>query len=333
MYSRGLLPFVGLMVASSCRAPTSASPASGPVADIATLASGAFLGRRAGSVGGDSAAAFVMERFATLRLRPAFRVGCDSAARCGRSYVQVFPFQRTVGQNVAAFVDGMDSTLRTEYIVIGAHFDGQSPENASDPQHGFVMRPGADDNASGTAGMLALARRFANRPIRRSILFVGFDAEEEGLCGSRAFVADPPVPRDDVVLMVNLDMIGHLRRDRVLLEGIAVHSPSRLSAERAAAEVGLRLDFIGDRELSDHVSFHIRGIEVASVSTGDNPDYHTTEDVARHVNMSGVTRVIDFTEAFVRLWDEDHGSTPAFHPSRASVRSDSVPAAANNRCS
>ena len=186
--------------------------------------------------------------------------------------------------------------------------------------------------------MLALARRFATRPIRRPILFVGFDAEEEGLCGSRAFVADPPVPQRALVLMVNLDMIGHLHRDRILVEGVAAHSASRLTAERAATEAGLRAEFIADRELSDHVSFHLRGIEVASVSTGDNPDYHTTEDVASHVNMRGVDRVTDFAEAFLRRWDAGRAST-SLDPGRGaqaalgSGTSDSSRAASYNRCS
>jgi hypothetical protein len=339
MHSCDLLTFLGLVVASSCQAPTRAAPTSGPAADISALASRAFLGRRSGTPGGDSAAAFVMGRFATLQLRPAFRIGCDSAVQCGWSYVQVFPFQGTVGQNVAAFVDGTDSTMRTEYIVIGAHFDGQSAENAFDPQHGFMMRPGADDNASGTAGMLALARRFSNRPIRRSILFVGFDAEEEGLCGSRAFVANPPIPRRALALMVNLDMIGHLHRNRVLVEGVGEQSASRPIAERSALEVGLRPDFIADRELSDHVSFRIRGVEVASLSTGDNPDYHTTNDVAGHVDMSGVDRVIGFAEAFVRRWDAGRASPPRMDESQASeaafgvASSDPSRAASSDRCS
>jgi hypothetical protein len=312
-----LSPFVGLIIASACQSLTKAAPTSGPAADVATLASRAFLGRRSGTAGSDSAAAFVMGRYATLRLRPAFRVACDSAVRCGWSYIQVFPFRQTVGQNVAGVVDGTDATVRTEYVVIGAHFDGQSAENAFDPQHGFVMRPGADDNASGTAGMLELARRFANHPIRRSIVFVGFDAEEEGLCGSRAFVADPPVPREAIALMVNFDMIGHLRRGHVFIEGVGEHSVARLIAERAATEVGVRPDFIADRERSDHVNFRIRGIDVASLSTGDNPDYHTTNDVASHVNMSGVDRVIDFAEAFVRRWDAGRPSLPISNANRA----------------
>jgi hypothetical protein len=292
-----------LLLAASCHPPVNESPATGPKADIAALASRSFLGRRTGTAGGDSAAAFLMHRFVDLHLRPAFRAGCDADLGCGKSYVQVFPFQKTVGQNVGAVIDGTDSTLRAEYFVIGAHFDGQSLEHVSDPEHGFLMRPGADDNASGTAGVLELARRFVKQPIRRSIVVLGFDAEEAGRCGSRAFVAAPPVAESTIARMLNLDMIGHLHGNRILVEGVAERATSRLSIKRAAVTVGLRPGFIADRELSDHVSFRDRGVDVVSLSTGDNPDYHTTNDVAAHVNMDGVNRVIDFAEAIIRDWD------------------------------
>lgn len=295
----------GLIGAASCRLNTTAAPATGPAADIATLASRAFGGRRPATPGGDSAAAFIMRRYAELQLRPAFRIGCDTAPQCGWSYFQLFPFENTVAQNVGAVIAGTDSTLRTEYIVIGAHFDhlGQSPENAFDPQHGFAMRPGADDNASGTAGVLELARRFATRPIRRSIVVVAFDAEEEGLIGSRAFLAYPPVPRRAIVLMLNLDMIGRLHHNHLLVEGVAGHSASRFAVDRAAATAGLRADFIADRALSDHSSFAAQDIEVVALSTGEDSDYHKTTDVAARINVPGLERVIDFAEAIVRQRD------------------------------
>jgi peptidase M28-like protein len=297
--------FVGLIGAASCHATTTPAPATGPAADIATLASRAFGGRHPDTPGGDSAAAFIMRRYTELRLRPAFRIGCDTAPQCGWSYFQLFPFENTVAQNVGAIIDGTDSTLRTEYIVIGAHFDhlGQSPENAFDPQRGFAMRPGADDNASGTAGVLELARRFATRPIRRSIVVVNFDAEEEGLLGSRAFVGHSPVPKRSIMLMLNLDMIGRLHRNHLLVEGVAERSASRFAVDRAAAAVGVRADFIPDRALSDHESFVAQAIEVVALSTGEDFDYHKTTDLAARINVRGLERVIDFAEAIVRQRD------------------------------
>jgi hypothetical protein len=296
---------VALLVSQSCRTSSTPAPATGPASDIAMLASRPFGGRYPGTPGGDSAAAFIMHRYAELGLIPAFRGGCDAGPPCGPLYLQVFPFERSVAQNVGAIVAGTDSVLRAEYIVIGAHFDhlGASPKHAFDPQHGFMARPGADDNASGTAAVLELARRFASHPIRRSIVVVNFDAEEEGLLGSRAFVEHLPVPKRAIVLMLNFDMIGRLRADRVFVEGVAEHSAARLAVDRAAGAVGIRPDFIHDRELSDHSSFLAQGIEVVALSTGEDADYHTTTDVAAHVNMDGVARVIDFAEAIVRQRD------------------------------
>jgi len=297
--------FVGLIVATACRFTAPPAPATGPAADIATLAGRAFGGRHPGTPGGDSAAAYIVRRYAELRLHPAFRAGCDPTPECGRSYVQVFPFENTVAQNVGAIIDGTDPVLRTEYIVIGAHFDhlGQSPDYAFDPQHGFAVRPGADDNASGTAAVLELARRFASRPIRRSIVVVNFDAEEEGLLGSRAFVARPPVPERAIVLMLNFDMIGRLHRNHLLVEGVGQHSPARLAADRAAAIAGVRPDFIADRGLSDHSTFLAEKIDVIALSTGEDVDYHTTTDLPSRLNLRGVERVIDFAESIVRQRD------------------------------
>lgn len=193
--------------------------------------------------------------------------------------------------------------MRTEYVVVAAHFDGQTPAHVADPQHGLALRPGADDNASGAAAMLELARRFAERPIRRSIVVVGFDAEEEGLCGSRAFATDPPIPLSAIALMLNFDMIGRLHGKQVLVEGATEHSVSRVPIAGAEADVGLRPRFIADRGLSDHSSFAEQGIAIISLSTGDDPDYHTTGDVAERVNLPGVARVIDFAEGIIRHWD------------------------------
>ena len=296
---------VGLVVAAACQ-PTTTPPAplTGPAADVTTLASRAFLGRRAGTPGADSAAAFIVRRYTDLKLRPAFRAGCDSAPQCGRTYRQVFPFENGVAQNVGAIIEGTDARLRAEYIVIGAHFDhlGQSPRFAFDPDRRSEMRPGADDNASGTAGVLELARRFAERPIRRSVMLLNFDAEEQGLLGSREFLTHPPIPKRAIVLMLNLDMIGRMRGDHVLVEGVADHFWSRSMIERAAG-ARVRIEFIPDRGNSDHSSFAAQGVSVVSLSTGEHFDYHKTSDIAARINYRGLERVIDFAEGIVRQQD------------------------------
>jgi len=135
---------------------------------------------------------------------PARSSALDARARLGvgvKGEVDPVP-----GRNVVAFLPGRDRELRDEWIVVGAHHD----HVGSFPGEGDTVFNGADDNASGTAGVLALARAFASAPTppRRSLLFATFSAEERGVLGSRALVASGKLPLDRIALMVNLDMIG-----------------------------------------------------------------------------------------------------------------------------
>ena len=123
-------------------------------------------------------------------------------------------------QNVVALLRGSDAALAGEYIVVGAHFDhlGRSAASALDPDSAEAIRNGADDNASGTAAVMELARLLSRRAPRRSVIFVTFSGEELGLLGSQRFVDRPPVPIDRVVAMLNFDMVGRLTKrslDRV----------------------------------------------------------------------------------------------------------------------
>jgi Zn-dependent M28 family amino/carboxypeptidase len=285
---------LGLIASASCHVATPA-PVAGPARDIAILASREFGGRLPGTPGGDSAAAFIVRRYTELNLRPAF----------GASYLQAFPFEKDVAQNVGAIIGGTDSTVRGQYILIGAHFDhlGQSAARSFDPEYRYALRPGADDNASGTAGVLELARRFAQRPIRRSIMVVNFDAEEAGLCGSRAFVDDLPISQSAIMLMLNLDMIGRMSGNRVFVEGNLAPSVSPMWIARTAAAAGLSVKFSRDRGMSDHSTFLAHKIDVVSLSTGESPDYHRRTDVASRINVRGLERVIDLAEAIVRERD------------------------------
>ena len=132
----------------------------------------------AGSVGGDSATSYIARRYLELGPRGAFPADCQAAPRCPAAILQFFTYDGRHAKNVAAVIAGSDSSLRSQYVVIGAHYDhlGRSPTSSNDPELGFIPRLGADDNASGTAGVLELARRFALRPARGSILVANFDA-------------------------------------------------------------------------------------------------------------------------------------------------------------
>lgn len=178
--------------------------------------------------------------------------------------------------------------------MIGAHYDhlGRSPTFALDRAAGFVTRPGADDNASGTAALLELARRFRGRPTRRSLLFVNFDAEELGLIGSRAFLIDPPVPPTAMAFMLNLDMIGRLHGNRLFVEGTRARAGAlRALIDSVVGAVGLRADYVADEGRSDHATFLASGVEAVALSTGYHADYHTRFDIAARINLAGVGRV------------------------------------------
>jgi Zn-dependent M28 family amino/carboxypeptidase len=116
-------------------------------------------------------------------------------------------------QNVVGFLPGSDPVLRGQVVVLGAHFDhlGRDSTFATDVRAGHAIRNGADDNASGTAAVMELARLLAARPPRRSVLFVAFSGEELGLLGSEWFVEHAPVPVDSMVAMLNFDMVGGSR--------------------------------------------------------------------------------------------------------------------------
>ena len=282
--------------------PTVATPAptSAIGADIGFLASTALGGREAGSPGADSAAEFIARRYQQLGLRPAFRLRCNSGS-CPESYFQPFRIERGGAQNVGAVIDGSDSVLRTQYVVLGAHYDhlGRSPTFSLDHERGFVVRAGADDNASGTAALLELARRLRDRPARRSILVVNFDAEEIGLVGSRVFLEDAPVSRPAMTFMLNLDMIGRLRQNRLFIEGVRDRA-TRAVIDSALTTVGIRGDFMASEDRSDHATFLAGHVDAISLSTGYHVDYHTVSDIASHINLLGMERVIDAAELILR---------------------------------
>jgi Zn-dependent M28 family amino/carboxypeptidase len=266
------------------------------------LASPAFDGRARGTQGNDFAAVFLARRYERLQLRPAFGGACVEHDRCSVSYYQYFDALYGAGRNVGAIVDGRDSVLRNEYVVIGAHFDhlGHSALYARDRYAATALRPGADDNASGTAAVLALAERLAHRPTRRSILLLNFDAEEEGMWGSKAFIASQGHHVRGIPFMLNLDMIGRLRDHRLEVQGVPDRSIMHARIDSVARAAGLRAMFLRDARRSDQTSFADAGIPVAMFTTGEHPDYHTARDVADRINGEGLITIIDVAESIVR---------------------------------
>ena len=209
-------------------------------------------------------------------------------------------------QNVVAIVRGRDPQLRGQYVVLGAHFDhlGRSATfGALDPEAKDAIRNGADDNASGTAGLMELARLLAANPPKRSVVVVAFSGEELGILGSSYFVANPPPPivMDSVQAMLNFDMIGRLRNDRLLVFGTGTSTewPSLISAANGTTHFTLALvpDGFGP---SDHSAFYARNIPVLHFFSDTHEDYHRASDDVARINAAGIARIVLMAERIAR---------------------------------
>jgi hypothetical protein len=312
--------FAALFFSAACQSNPSVaaigpSPAAVPdsamvLRDIQVLASDSFGGRRTGTPGNEKAARYLSERMASMRLEPpATSSGC--AIGCAAGHLRFFrasiashagPPVPVQGDNVVGIVTGTHPTLASEFVVIGAHFDhlGDSPESAMDAAAGTVIRNGADDNASGTAAVLALARRFAHKPAQRSILVVLFSGEEQGLLGSAKFVDAPPVPLRQMTAMVNFDMVGRMRDDKLIVfgSGTAAEMKGILdSANTAGLKVSQIVDGTGP---SDHSSFYLKAMPVLHFFTDSHEDYHRASDDVEKINIAGEVKVIDMAERVIR---------------------------------
>ena len=204
--------------------------------------------------------------------------------------------ERERAENVVAILPGREPTDRKEYLVIGAHYDhlGLGYYGARDQSAAGMIHHGADDNASGTSVLLQVARRVSQiepKPAR-SIVFVAFSAEELGLHGSRHFVSSWP-HLDSIKSMVNLDMVGRLRQERVTIFGVRSAPPFEDIITRGAKQLGL-LTYLPDGVgPSDHVSFYNKQIPVLHFFTGSHPDYHRPGDTWDKLNYQGMAQVGD----------------------------------------
>ncbi|WP_044967441.1 M20/M25/M40 family metallo-hydrolase [Sorangium sp. So ce145] len=201
--------------------------------------------------------------------------------------------------NVIGLLPARDGSPHAgEYVVVGAHYDhlGYGGTSFSRAPGVHAVHPGADDNASGTAMLLEVARRFASLPERpaRNLLFIAFGAEELGTIGSRHFVDNPPAPlagMKPVVAMINADMVGRMRDDKLLVDGLGTSPDWRSIVDDAARGLGLTLQFgVEGFGASDHASFTASRVPIAFLFTGVHEDYHRPSDTADKINAAGVSR-------------------------------------------
>jgi len=314
MRTRPLAVIVGTIAGSfalSCASlPVAQSSAAPDVAriraDVDYLASDALEGRATGTPGNDSATAFAARRYRALGLAP-----------LSSDYFQPFEARSAMlahsggavaleTRNVVALLRGSDPALRGEIVIVGAHIDhlGRSTAGAMDPEAGGVIRNGADDNASGTAAVLELARLFTAKPIRRTLVFVNFSGEELGVLGSSYFVEHSPVPIDSIVAMLNFDMVGRLHGDSLIVYGVATARELPTLLDSANSTLGLHVRGIGDGfGPSDHSSFFARNIPVLHFFTNTHSDYHRATDDADKVDANGIAKVVTLAERVIREID------------------------------
>lgn len=250
--------------------------------DVRVLAHDSLMGRLVGTVGGEKARTFLTRRMTSIGLDPvgpsllhnfSYQGGRAGGAAAGAPPVEAV--------NLIGMVKGRTNPGR--FIVLTAHYDHVGERN------GDVFN-GADDNASGTGALLALAAWFRKNPPENSIIFAALDAEEQGLRGAREFVDRPPVPIDSVVMNVNMDMVGRNAAGELYAAG-TLHYPF-LKPYIETLQPGARVKLLmghdnvppgGSRSddwtnASDHGPFHSKGIPFIYFGVEDHPDYHRPTD-------------------------------------------------------
>lgn len=256
--------------------------------DVAVLAADSMEGRAAGSPGGERARRYLLERFQEIGLRPLGANGFEHVFRLGDGAAT-----RT-GVNLIGAVPGTAADDRV--ILVTAHYDHLGIRDG-------VIFNGADDNASGVAGLLELARQFVVRPPAHPIVFVAFDAEEGGLRGARAFVERQPVELERIALIVNLDMIGRNDAGELYVAGTAHYPALEPMVDDIATNAPVRLLKGHDRpgptpaddwtHASDHGPFHQAGVPFLYFGVEDHPDYHRPTDDADRIQPDFHARAVD----------------------------------------
>jgi hypothetical protein len=199
--------------------------------------------------------------------------------------------------NILAWLPGKSD----EYIVIGAHYDhlGRGNFDSLAPSQIGQIHPGADDNASGSAGVVELARLLAPQrgQLGRSILFMNFAGEELGLLGSAEWVKEPTRPLAKAVAMINMDMIGRIKDDKVYIGGVGTGSSFKAVLEQAQKDEPFKIEYsAGGYASSDHTSFVTKKIPVLFFFSGLHSDYHKPSDTADKINAPSAARLLDLIE-------------------------------------
>ena len=309
----GIVPALAVLLvvvapAGTGQVPASARTAQEPgridgdalVRDLSVIAADSMAGRLAGSDGGRRAGEYLLSRLVESGTVPV-----------GGARTQAFPLrlgtaEANAGVNVLGMIPGVEHPGR--YVVVSAHYDHLGVR-------GGEIYNGADDNASGSAALPALAAYLASNPPRHSFLFVALDAEEIGLFGARAFVSDPPVPLASILLNVNLDMIGHSTAGELYAAGTYHYPVLGPLVEEAASEARITLLVGHDSpelpggddwtQLSDHAAFHARDIPFIYFGVEDHEYYHRPTDTVENLTLDFYVDAVETILGFLLIADRE----------------------------
>jgi hypothetical protein len=275
-------------------------------AHIKILSDDAMQGRQTGSDGERMALVYIETEFKALNLQPLGE---------SNTFQQAFPFKSGVhgtgtegtAHNVVAYLDNKaDKT-----IIIGAHYDhlglGENGSSLDANPQGKIHN-GADDNASGVAGVLELARYFSKNKIteKSNFLFICFSGEELGLYGSKYFTEHPTVDLTKVNYMINMDMIGRLNptTKSISVSGSGTSPVWETTLKNIDTKLSIKTDSAGVGP-SDHTSFYLKNLPVLHFFTGSHSDYHKPSDDWDKINYEGEKEVLELIVAVIEKLDNE----------------------------
>lgn len=260
------------------------------LAHVRELSDNRYEGRRTQEPGNLMAGEYLLQRFRAMELKP-----------LDTSYVHSFRFynrwlrESFTGRNIIGYVRG--AVYPDKYIVLSAHYDHVGRKNSK-------IYNGADDNASGTGALLEIARHFSRHPPRHSIIFAAFDAEELGLQGADAFVEEPPIPLENILFDLNMDMVGRNAKNELYICGAKHYPFFRAPLEKLAEGHPLSILFGHDEPVptpqddwtmsSDHGRFHQKGIPFLYFGVEDHEDYHQPTDDFERIMPEFYTKAVGF---------------------------------------
>ncbi len=298
-----------IFIIFQCTTPNKYNPIDQIKMDISILASDSLQGREVGTEGERMAASYIESQFREAGLSPKGTDGFKQSffvKDADSPHAQ--PSSESGENGITGYnVVGMIDNPSDELVIIGAHYDHLGMGDFSSLHRGEqAIHNGADDNASGVAAMMHLARVLSSQKLDRDILFIGMSGEEKGLWGSNYFTKNPTIDLTKVNFMINMDMVGRLDKSKGLAVNGTGTSPiwnwlldevNQDSLKLIKSESG-----VGP---SDHTSFYLQDIPVLHFFTGQHEDYHKPGDDTEKINPDGVLKVASFIERIVTLMNDD----------------------------